>query len=364
MTVGTRQSAAAAAAAKKKKQRRSFDWSGYVVDRYEIGGLVGSGTFADVYEARGIPNRERVCMKIEERTQKKVQQEFSVLSRLAGCRVTPEVYELVKCPTANIMVFELLGPSLDDLLKKGDAKKLSLNTTALVAASMINCIRYVHEAGFLHRDIKPHNFVIGNRGGRDRLYIIDFGLSKSYYQTSYTTPNTIRHVPFATHRPFVGTQRYVSINAHNGNEQGRRDDLESIAYVVIYLAKGTLPWQGKGRKLEKKMRLKLISDEKQNVSIPTLCHDLPAAFAKFLVGSRQLKFEAKPDYDALIAMFWNLYDPALKLDWVESGLAQKLSDDLADRTRAGYEKNINRPAATPTPTPASSTTPFPNNTFQ
>lgn len=116
----------------------------------------------------------------------------------------------------------------------------------------------------------------------------------------------MRHI-FARHdRSLTGTPRYASINNHLGVEQSRRDDLESVAYILIYFIKGSLPWQGlKSNKPEHKYRL--ILQKKQQVSIAQLCQGCPPPFAEFLAYSRSLKFDAKPDIPYLRRMFRQLY---------------------------------------------------------
>ena len=132
---------------------------------------------------------------------------------------------------------------------------------------MIQRIEFIHERGFIHRDIKPENFVIGLNDKSNNLYIIDFGLSKRYKDK-----NTGQHIPYRENRHLVGTARYASINAHLGIEQSRRDDIESIGYVLVYLAFGRLPWQNKnekGKKTNKTLEKKLLTPPE------VLCKNLP-----------------------------------------------------------------------------------------
>jgi casein kinase I family protein HRR25 len=102
---------------------------------------------------------------------------------------------------------------------------------------MVHSLQNVHELNYIHRDIKPENFVIGNDGCHHIVYLLDFGLSKKYID------DLNRHIPFVENKGLVGTARYTSINSHLGTEQSRRDDLESLGYVLLYFAKGSLPWQ-------------------------------------------------------------------------------------------------------------------------
>ena len=102
---------------------------------------------------------------------------------------------------------------------------------------MIERIEFVQESGFLHRDIKPDNFVIGREKNKDKIYLIDFGLAKRYVTKEGG------HIPYKDNKNLTGTARYASLNTHLGIEQGRRDDIEGIANVLLYFIKGSLPWQ-------------------------------------------------------------------------------------------------------------------------
>ena len=145
------------------------------------------------------------------------------------------------------------------------------------------------------------NFVIGLGSRAAQVFCVDFGLSKRYCD-----PKTMRHI-FPRHdRSLTGTPRYASINNHLGVEQSRRDDLESVAYILIYFIRGQLPWQGlKSNKPEHKYRL--ILQKKQQVPIAQLCQGCPSQFAEFLAYTRALKFDATPDIPYLRKMFRDLY---------------------------------------------------------
>ena len=138
----------------------------------------------------------------------------------------------------HALAIELLGPSLEDLFNICD-RKLSIKTILMITDQMIARLQFLHNKNFIHRDVKPANFLIGLGRKSNILYVIDFGLSLQYRNIK-----THQHIPYRENKSLVGTARYASINAHLGIEQSRRDDLEGIGYVIVYLCKGWLPWQG------------------------------------------------------------------------------------------------------------------------
>lgn len=136
------------------------------------------------------------------------------------------------------LIMELLGESLEDLMDK-QGRKFTIATVFRIGLQIIDRLEAIHKKGFIHRDIKANNFMVGKNDKRDTVFIIDFGLAKRYMDTK-----TGQHIPFKEGKSLVGTARYASIASHQGKEQGRKDDLESLGFLLLYFARGKLPWQG------------------------------------------------------------------------------------------------------------------------
>ena len=206
----------------------------------------------------------------------------------------PKFYGTGKHKNNNYIILEFLGPNLSQLFKFCDNKKYTIVTTFLIGIQMINRIENLHKFHFIHRDIKPENFVIGTGRKSNIIYLIDFGLSKKY-----KNPKNHQHIPYRDNRKLTGTVRYISINTHMGVEQSRRDDLESVAYVLILFLKGRLPWQNTSNDK------KFIKVMKKKMEIPTeiLCYELPEEMSIYLNYCKSLRFEDRPDYDFLKSLF-------------------------------------------------------------
>ncbi|KAF3328329.1 Casein Kinase-1 Like Protein [Carex littledalei] len=273
-----------------------------VGNKYRLGRKIGSGSFGEIYLGTNLQTTEEVAIKLESVKTKHPQllYESKIYKILQGGTGIPNVRWFGVEGDYNVLVMDLLGPSLEDLFNFC-SRKLSLKTVLMLADQMINRVEFVHSKSFLHRDIKPDNFLMGLGRRANQVYVIDFGLAKKYRDTS-----THQHIPYRENKNLTGTARYASVNTHLGIEQSRRDDLESLGYVLMYFLRGSLPWQGL-KAGTKKQKYEKISEKKVATSIEALCRGYPTEFASYFHYCRSLRFDDKPDYSYLKRLFRDLF---------------------------------------------------------
>ena len=224
---------------------------------------------------------------------------------------------------------QLLDKSLEDIFNK--RKKFSVKTTCMLGYQMVTVLQYIHDRHIIHRDIKPDNFVMGANENNAHLYLLDFGLAKKYRSS-----RTLIQYPLVKKKKLTGTARYASIHALEELEQSRRDDLESVGYVLMYFLRGGLPWQGLKIR-SKEDRYKKILIKKKETSSEELCKNFPDEFRYFVEYTRNLEYTEQPDYDKLRNSFYNLVTKKMgenfdfKYDWTtESDLKKRKDNDAFD----------------------------------
>lgn len=273
-----------------------------VGNKYRLGRKIGSGSFGDIYLGTTINTGEEVAIKLEcirtKHPQLHIESKFYKIMR--GGIGIPRIIWCGSEGDYNVMVMELLGPSLEDLFNFCN-RRFTLKTVLLLADQMISRIDFIHSRDFIHRDIKPDNFLMGLGKKGNLVYIIDFGLAKKFRDS-----RTMKHIPYRENKNLTGTARYASINTHLGIEQSRRDDLESLGYVLMYFNLGALPWQGL-KAANKRQKYERISEKKLSTTIISLCKGFPSEFINYLNFCRQLHFEQRPDYCYLRKLFRNLF---------------------------------------------------------
>ena len=262
-----------------------------IFKKYKTIKKIGQGSLTEIYEGINKIDKNKVAIKLE----LKQQNEKQLLEREAGflylLRDNPGIVKIIsfgKTNKFNILIEPLLGKSLYDLYLQ-NKKLFTLKDICMIAIQCINRIETVHSKGIIHCDIKPENFVIDEKDQR-MIYLIDFGLCKKYRSN-----RTHKHVQFSITKTLTGTARYASRYTLSGFQMSRRDDLESLSYMILYFLTKKLSWQGISAKtLEsryKKILIKKNQLEKWDKFI-----EIPIQIQKFIIYCRSLKFEQEPDY--------------------------------------------------------------------
>lgn len=273
--------------------------------RYKLNRKIGKGSYGEVWEGYDTTNQIVVAIKIEDaKNQKDLQlrYEYNVYSLIGPSKGFPITYGFTTSGNYNYMIMEPVGYSLEQLYSIC-SKKFSLHTVLRIADQLIERLQQLHSRYYIHRDIKPDNFAIGiGKENKNKLYIIDFGLAQRYVDRNN------RILPMRDKCQPTGNARYASLNNHLGCEQSRRDDLEGVAYMLIYFLTGKLPWVNAcSNSKDPIQRMKIIGQIKLMTSISTICQDTPPEFETFLRSIRQLRYEDEPKYDEYRKLFRDLY---------------------------------------------------------
>lgn len=269
-----------------------------LLKRFDVLEKIGGGSFGQIFKVKDKATKEILAMKIEKKRDGKqmmVLREFQIMRDFKEEAGFAQTHSYLKNDDYHYLVMSHLGPNIETLkISKGGS--FSLKTVLMLGHQIMLRIQAFHKKNYLHRDIKPENFVIGSKEEDLDIYLIDFGLSRAYLTEDG------HHIPFKDKKGMVGTARYVSINTHLGCEQSRRDDLESIGYILIYFVKGSLPWQNLPAK-NKEEKYEKILDIKRKTTIEELCLDLPTKFADYFSYVKSLGFKTNPNYDYLKGLF-------------------------------------------------------------
>jgi serine/threonine protein kinase len=264
-----------------------------IANKFRLIEKLGYGDFGCIYRAENMRTKEFVAVKIEphENDTKLLKHETLVYQYLGNSEGLPKIMWFGKDEVNNYMVMQLLGDSLQTTKEK--YKTLSLNVVSNMMLQMTQRLQYIHERGLLHRDVKPENFLRGLNDRRYTLYLIDFGFCKKFVNKEMT-----EHIEMCENKTIIGTPNYVSVNIHKGFEPSRRDDLESVAYIGLYLLNGSLPWEyvtkyGTSGNNNNEMMIFL----KSNILKEERYHPI---IREYIEHCQSLEFKQKPDYEHLI----------------------------------------------------------------
>ncbi|KAH7686347.1 Non-specific serine/threonine protein kinase protein [Dioscorea alata] len=299
---------------------------------YKIERKLGKGGFGQVYVGRRmspanandrIPgsNAVEVALKFEHRSSKGCNYgppyEWQVYNTLGGIHGVPRVHYKGRQGDYYVMVMDMLGPSLWDVWNN-NSHTMSIEMVACIGIEAISILEKMHSKGYVHGDVKPENFLLGPPGTPEekKLFLVDLGLATRWKDTS-----SGQHVDY-DQRPdvFRGTVRYASVHAHLGRTGSRRDDLESLAYTLIFLLRGRLPWQG----YQGENKGFLVCKKKMATSPESLCCFCPHPFRQFVEYVVNLKFDEEPNYAKCISLFDGIVGPNPDIRPINTDGAQKV----------------------------------------
>ncbi|XP_011626734.1 casein kinase 1-like protein HD16 isoform X2 [Amborella trichopoda] len=299
---------------------------------YRIERKLGKGGFGQVYVGRRVsgsstsdrttgPGAIEVALKFEHRSSKGCNYgppyEWQVYNTLGGSHGVPRVHFKGRQGDYYVMVMDMLGPSLWDVWNN-NGQAMSTEMVACIAIEAISILEKMHSRGYVHGDVKPENFLLGPPGTIEekKLFLVDLGLA-----TRWRDSSTGQHVEY-DQRPdvFRGTVRYASVHAHLGRTGSRRDDLESLAYTLIFLLRGRLPWQG----YQGDNKGFLVCKKKMATSPEALCCFCPQPFKQFLEYVVNLKFDEEPNYAKYISLFDGIIGPNPAVRPINTDGAQKV----------------------------------------
>lgn len=257
-----------------------------ICNKYKLIEKIGEGSFGSIYKGENIRTKELIAVKIEpiSNNYKLLKNESIIYQYLTNTIGIPNIKWFGKDENNYYMVINLLGESLQSI--KNSKGTFSLKLVLQIGIQIISILKTIHDKGLVHRDIKPDNFLVGKNEKNKQIFIIDFGFCKTFM-------NNNMHIKMKNTKSVIGSLTYASVNAHNLIELSRRDDLESLGYMLIYFLKGELEWQKiEDTKNILNMKQKII----QNKNIPEILYN----YFKYIRG---LDFEETPDYILLTDMF-------------------------------------------------------------
>ncbi|KVI00244.1 Protein kinase, ATP binding site-containing protein, partial [Cynara cardunculus var. scolymus] len=329
-------------------------------DRVQVGGSpqykverkLGKGGFGQVFVGRRVsggterisgPGAMEVALKFEHRNSKGCSYgppyEWQVYNTLGGSHGVPKVHYKGKQGDYYVMVMDMLGPSLWDVWNSSGQSHtwalaasfcfaaaaypiklgwMSSEMVACIAVESLSILEKMHSRGYVHGDVKPENFLLGqpSTSQEKKLFLVDLGLATKWRESANG-----QHVDY-DQRPdmFRGTVRYASVHAHLGRTASRRDDLESLAYTLVFLHRGRLPWQG----YQGDNKSFLVCKKKMATSPEMLCCFCPAPLKQFLEIVVNMKFDEEPNYSKLISLFEGLLGPNPAIRPINTDGAQKI----------------------------------------
>ncbi|XP_055330960.1 casein kinase I-like [Paramacrobiotus metropolitanus] len=291
----------------------------FIGHMYLIGHIIGKGSFGTIRLCNSGRPKHFVVAKIEQRRpgrKCRLADEFNILQEIRGAGGFPKVHYYCEVDASNVIVLDMLGPTLDDLLTRVGGT-FSKKTMALIGLQLMDRLEFLHSRNILYRDVKGENLLIGLYDHHNRIHIVDFGLCRHAFKEDgqgYTP---------------VGTPRYMSLATHAGRASTYRDDVESVGYLLVYFVLGRLPWQGMPA-ASTDTKIAMIANKKMNTSLKELCNGIAPQMREYLQAARQLEFNQFPDYGYFRGLLKTILKTSVNdnerfFDWQKPGIKLTVS---------------------------------------
>jgi len=257
-------------------------------NKYKLLEKIGEGSFGSIYKGENIRTHELVAIKVEpiNNNTKLLKNESIIYQYLNNNEGLPNVKWFGKDQINYYMTINLLGESLQSLKERN--RTFSLKLVLQIGIQIITLLKMIHDKGLVHRDIKPDNFLLGLNSKNKQIHIIDFGFCKTFL-------NNNKHIDMKKTSSLIGSNNFASINAHEFNELSRRDDLESLGYMLVYFYIGNLMWKDySNNEMIRLMKNNIENDE-----------SIPKILIKYFKIVKSLEFKETPKYDLLFDIFNN-----------------------------------------------------------
>ena len=310
---------------KEKENQNDENLNKILFKKYKIKNKIGKTSLFKIYEGECISNSNPVIIKIESRSNEELYLELEALNLyLFKDLGIPKIITTGKTKNSIILIEEKLGPSLYDLFIE-NKRKFSLNEICCIGIQCIERLKGIHSKNYVHRNIKPENFKIGLNDPHV-IYLQNFYLCEKFKSST-----TNKHAKLTLTNKIVGTERYGSVDALRGLRQGRKDDLESLCYMLIYFFLGKLPWQDIKAETEGEKYKKLLN-EKKKFNIENYKDTIPKEFRTIFKLIKNLKFDEQPKYSLYIRLLQKIreenqcFDPT-DFFWI------KKNKDIKDRIK-------------------------------
>ena len=295
---------------------------------------IGSGAFGEVYSGMDRKTNRQIAIKFEPTTRfakSMLKHESELLTELRGEHGIVQMHTFCTLSTLHALTMELLGANLEELRRRRPSKTFSVKTVITIASQMVDRLHCIHAHNILHRDLKPANMAIGLGDKDSTVHLLDFGVG-----IKYRTSPTSAHIPYIEGKKPTGNCLFMSLNTHFGAQSSRRDDLESLAYVLIYLLRGELPWS---KIPDDDTMMTRVYQAKETTSSDELCKGLPSVFSEFLQYSRGMEFDEEPDYERLKNMFLHSYNDIYAFphdDLFDWSIPSEKKEEKKEKKKAGF----------------------------